>query len=152
MLQINNAISDTMDEIGTIDIIDGDTVTVYVEGCTELSEGVPDTPLIQVYPETGIVDMITATDRHTFRGGGRAEEQTWNIDAYATRRAHIGEDFKALLPLIDAVTGKLEEQDVKNYFGLSAIQSFAWTWQRSLFVFAQAEYVGCRFIVTVRIF
>jgi len=152
MIEIDNAIRDTLDEIGTISIIGGDVATLYVEGSTDLSEGVADFPLIQVYPETGVVDMKASTDRHTFRGGARAEEQTWNLDLYAAQRAHIAEDFKALLPMIDAVTDKLEEQNVKNYFGLAAIQTFAWTWQRATFVFAQAEYVGCRFVLTVRIF
>jgi hypothetical protein len=57
-----------------------------------------------------------------------------------------------LLPFIDAVTDKLEDQDNKPFFGLDAIQAFSWVWQRAIFPFAQGEYVGCRFILTVRIF
>jgi hypothetical protein len=152
MFEIGDAIADTLNEIGTITIIDGDAVTVYVQGPTDIGEGAPDTPLIQIYPQVGTVDYITQTDRHTLRGGGRAEEMDWNIDAYARRRSHFAEDMKALLPLIDAITDKLEEQDVKPYFGESAIQSFRWNWTYGIYPMAQGEYVGVRYVLTTRIF
>ena len=152
MFEIGDAIADTLNEIGTITIIDGAAVTVYVEGPTEINEGAPDTPLIQIYPQTGFVDWSTQTDRTTFRGGVRQEDMTWNIDAYATRRAHFAEDMKALLPLIDAITDKLEEQDTKPYFGESAIQSFQWNWTYGVYPMADGEYVGVRYVLTTRVF
>ena len=122
----------------------------------ELTEGIHDTPMLQVYPENGRQDAGEgSTDRFTFGGGGnpvRQTELTIHADYYARQRSHIGQDMEALVDGIDAITNVLEGQDQKNYFGLAGIQAFSWRWDRVVFIYAGVNYIGARFMLTVRVF
>lgn len=120
----------------------------------ELTEGINDTPLLQVYPESGDQDPTTATDRTTFRAGVRQTNLTINCDYYAQQRKHIGEDMAALVDGIDAMTAIFEAQDTKPYFSLVGIKAFHWSWQRIIFNYGDPNinYIGARFTLTIRIF
>lgn len=120
----------------------------------ELTEGINDTPLLQVYPEAGDQDPTTNTDRTTFRAGVRQTSLTINCDYYAQQRKHIGEDMAVLVDGIDAMTTIFEAQDTKPYFGLDGIQAFHWGWQRVTFDYGDPaiNYVGARFTLTIRVF
>jgi hypothetical protein len=150
-LQINDAIRDTLA---------GNAALTYVFSADELKEAITDDATVQIYPESGVVDVASMTDRTTFGAHVRQEEDIWHIDVYARQRRHIGEDMGRLLPLIDAVTDTLEEQDDRSYFGLlddvgeAAIKAFSWSWQRIVFVYGDAgtPYVGVRFVLTLRFF
>lgn len=120
----------------------------------ELTEGINDTPLLQVYPEAGDQDPAGNADRTTFRAGVRQTNITVNCDYYAHTRANIGEDMAKLVDGIDAMTNIFEAQDTKAYFGLTGIKAFHWSWQRVIFEYgdSQIKYVGARFTLTIRVF
>lgn len=118
----------------------------------ELTEGVEDLPLLQVYPESGRQDAGGRTDRYTFRGGERQTEFIIHADYYARERSHIGEDMALLVDGIDAIQNVMEAQDQKPYFGLDGLQAFSWSWSRVQIVYGQITYMGARFVITVRVF
>lgn len=120
----------------------------------ELTEGINDTPLLQVYPESGDQDPTDNTDRTTFKAGVRQTNILINCDYYAQQRKHIGEDMAALVDGIDAMTNIFEAQDAKPYFGLIGIKAFHWSWQRVVFNYGDPaiNYVGARFTITIRVF
>lgn len=119
----------------------------------ELTEGISDTPLLQVYPEAGNQDVTNNADRTTFHAGVRQTDLTVHCDYYAQQRKHIGEDMAALVDGIDAMTAIFEQQDTKPYFGLVGIKAFHWSWQRVTFDYGTTiVYVGARFILSLRVF
>jgi hypothetical protein len=120
----------------------------------ELTEAIPDTPLLQVYPESGDQDPSGNADRTTFKAGVRQTELVIHADYYAKQRANLGEDMGLLVDGIDAMTTIFEAQDAKPYFGLDGIKAFHWAWTRVLFDYGQSgvNYVGARFVITVRVF
>jgi hypothetical protein len=120
----------------------------------ELTEGVQDMPLLQVYPENGETDIAGNADRTSFRGGVRQAQVVLHADLFARQRSHIGEDMATLLPLVDAVIVRLEAQTVKPYFNLDGIKAFHWRWERVTFIYGdqQLPYVGARFTLTLRLF
>lgn len=126
----------------------------YVHQPSELREGMQDSPLLQIYPDTITQDPSGDVDRTTFRAVVRQSLQVWHLDLYARQRSDLGEDMAILLPLVDAVVDVLEQQDTKPYFGLVGIKAFSWTAQRVNFIYGQPEigYVGMRFILTLRMF
>lgn len=121
----------------------------------DMTEGVTDTPLMQVYPERGGT-VASGTDRRASRAGVRQQEVIVQVDLYAKQRAHIGEDMAALLPAIDAVIAALEQQDVKPYFGLkgAGVKAFWWSWDRVTFEYGDmaTRYAGARFTLTFTVF
>lgn len=143
LAQICDAITDTLDNAVTVK---------RGESYDELTEGIQDLPTLQVYPESGIQSAGSSTDRFTMRGGIRQTEFVINADYYARQRSHIGEDMEALVDGIDAITDVLEGQDEKPYFGLSGIMAFSWRWDRVTFIYADIQYMGARFAITVRVF
>ena len=146
LAQICDAIEDTLDEVTTLK---------RSQSYDELTDGIQDTPLLQVYPESGFQSAASGTDRYTFGGSGnpvRQTEFTIHADYYARQRAHIGEDMKALVEGIDAMQNVFEGQDQKPYFGLTGISAFSWRWDRVQFEYAGVQYMGARFVVIVRVF
>ena len=120
----------------------------------QLTEGVNDLPTLQVYPEDANQDAQYATDRTTFQAGCRQTSQTIFADYYARQRSHIGEDMKALVDGIDAITDIFEAQDHLPLFGLVGIKNFHWSWQRVVFTFGdeQVKYMGARFTIVLRVY
>ncbi len=146
LAQICDAIESTLDNATTV---------VRSESYDELTEGIHDLPMLQVYPESGEQDIAGATDRSTFGGRGDPQRQTEFViiaDYYANQRSHIGEDMAALVNGIDAIQNVFEGQDKKPYFGLAYLQAFHWRWERVTFTYAEIDYIGARFYLTVRVF
>ena len=126
----------------------------YVQSYNELTEGMADTPRLQVYPQSGSSNPPQQTDRTTFQAVVRQQEITVYADLYASPRNEIGEDMAILLPLLDAVVTELEKQDTKPYFGLTGLKGWNWRWDRATFQYNDPLqlYVGARFIFTFRVF
>lgn len=143
LAQINTAIKDTLETASGI---------LYGQNFDELTESIPDDAILQVYPQSGLADSTTNTDRKTFKGQVRTKEYLFRCDVYTKQRSDIGEDMGKLLPLIDAVEAVLEQQDVKPYFGLDGIKAFKWMWERVEFEYATLSYVGARFELTITVF
>ena len=130
----------------------------------KLTEGIHDRAVLQVYPEScSEVDAGTRAgagtrnDRLTSQRGVAITEFVFHADVYAQQRTSIGEDMAALVPLIDAITARLEAQQGSPLFGLTVggiapIKAFKWSWRRVVFEYAEAQHMGVRFVITVRIF
>ena len=133
----------------------------YTQSYNELTEGMNDTPRLQVYPNSGTsVIGGQSNDRSTFRAGVRQASIEVYADLYATQRSEIGEDMGILVPLIEAVIAEIEKQDTRPYFGLldasgrPAIDGFNWRWDRAIFVYndTQQTFAGARFTFNIRVF
>lgn len=151
--QISTAIALTLGEAeGIVRTQDGANDGEAENDTTPLSEGMNDTPTLQVYLESGLTDASNEVDRTTFRAGVRQTELVFHADVFGKQRAHIGEDIALCTTLASALWDILEQQQVKPYFGLDGIQAFRWTMQRVVFTYATVDYAGLRFVLTVRVF
>jgi len=145
LAQICDAVESTLDDAVTL---------AHSQSYDELTEGVHDTPLLQVYPQSGSQDPGGGTaDRTTFGAGVRQTEVVVHADYYAAERGtDIGEEMARLVNGIDAITNVIEGQDQKPYFGLVGIKGFSWRWDRVTFDYGGVAYVGARFMLTLRVF
>ena len=103
--QIIDAIRDELNETGVFN---------RVQGSSNLTEGMNDTPTLQVYWESTDNDAATQNDRTTFRGGVRQKHFIFHCDIYARQRSHLDEDTEAVLDLSDAVEAKLERRTARR--------------------------------------
>lgn len=132
----------------------------YTQSYNELTEGMADYPRLQIYPNSGTSSPPSGNDRSSFQAKLRQAQIEIYADLYATMRSEIGEDMALLLPRIEAIIDEIEKQDTKPYFGLLdalgqyAIKGFSWSWQRVTFQYNDPlhQYVGARFIFTIRLF
>lgn len=141
--QICDAIEDTLDEATTLAVS---------QSYDELTEGLHDFPLLQVYPETGNTDASGRTDRTTFGAGVRTGFYVFHADYHACPRSFLAEDMEKVVDGIDALEIILEAQNTKPYFGLAGIRAFRYEWRRVAFRYAQQDTMGVRFIISVWIF
>jgi hypothetical protein len=151
----------------TAEICDAITATLatatglnITQSYDELSDGMPDTPALQVYPESGGESLtgesaggFGSADRLTFNGGVRVAEDLFHADLYARQRAHIGEDMTAVVQYLDAIRAVLYQQKEK-LFGLDSIKGVRWRWERVTFSYGdpQVRYAGIRFKFLVKVF
>ncbi len=124
-------------------------------GNESLLEEINDDRVLEVYPEEGVADAKTQTDRTTFGMGVQQEGVSLHIDYYARQRSHMGEDMAQLTRGLDSIRRMLKEQQKKPFFGVEAIQTFRWTWRRVTFEYGQGEnatkYAGVRFTLEFRL-
>lgn len=123
----------------------------------ELTEGIHDCPLLQVYwedlPSVDSDSVPGQTDRMTF-GGSNVRRQytiTFFADLYAASLKDIGEDMGRLLPVVDEFIAILEAQTCPP-FGVEGVKSFQWSAKRVVFQYAKIKYVGARFTLHLRLF
>jgi hypothetical protein len=116
----------------------------------ELTDGMTDTPTLQVYWQRDNTDPSMTT----FRTGVQQVEMTFHADLFARQRSHIGEDMKVLYEVMQEVREMLEAETTKPYFDLEGIQAFSWTSERVTFEYGDPSqpYVGVRYMLTVRVF
>lgn len=126
----------------------------YIQEPKDLTEGMNNPRTLQIYPESGVTDAFSGSDRKTFNAGVRQSEIIVHCDLYLRQRAHLGEEMADLLPAIDAIIERLEAQKSKPYFGLDWIKSFSWRWERTTFQYGdqQVLYTGARFILRFVVF
>lgn len=141
-----------IDAIATV--LGAATTVERTESYNELTEGIHDFPMLQVYWESVVQDPESGTERTTFGGGVRQTDHTIHADYYARQRSNIGEDMAALVNGIEAITNRLESQGAAPpFFGVD-VKAFRWRGDRVTFNYGdpQIMYVGARFILTVRLF
>ena len=144
LAQMNSAIESTLATA---------TGLTFTQDFDELSEGINDTPLLQVYWEDTNTDPASGTSMTSFAGRVRQTSLTFFGDLYARQRSHMAEDMAALYPLIDAIQVVLEAQDTAPYFGLDGIKALeSWSARRIVFEYGGSRYVGGRFIIKLRVF
>ena len=144
-LQIADAIADTLAAAAGLG-------TARVQSLDELTEGMNDTPTLQVYLEEFGQNATGNVDRSTFKGGVRQTDILIHADLYATPRAHLGQDMADAVALVEQLQAILEAQDTKPYFGLEGIKAFSWTARRVNFDYAGQLFLGFRFMIRVRVF
>lgn len=150
---INTAIATTLSAAeGIVRTQDGANDGTADNATTPLSDGMNDTPTLQVYWDEESTDIASETDRTTFQAGVRQSELVYFADAFVKQRESIGEDMARVYPIAQSVRGILAAQNVKPYFGLDGIKSFRWRAQRVLIDYAGISYIGIRFTLTIRVF
>jgi hypothetical protein len=129
---------------------------VETQSFDDLSDGMHDECVLQIYPDDGELDPTSQTDRTTF-GPKPMRQSQFNVtvDLYVRQRRSIGEDMGRLVPMIDAMIDVM--QTACNFtdavpFGVAGIKAVHWRWRRVLFTYASIDYIGARFTVTLRIF
>lgn len=140
---INTAIADTLSNASGLS---------FSQDFDELSEGIVDTPLLQIYWTGTQTDVENEADRTTFGKGVAQARMTFHADLYATQRSDIGDDMSILLPLVDAIHDTLDDQKT-TLFGLATIKVLE-NWQSSMVIFDYAtfSFVGARFVISIRTF
>jgi hypothetical protein len=120
----------------------------------ELTEGMADTPTLQVYFESWENDISSAsTDRTSFKGGIEQCQIVFNADVLgAARGPDLGEEMGRLQPVVDQIIDILQAQKTKPYFNLVGIRAFHWSANRVLIDYNGELFIACRFILTVRVF
>jgi hypothetical protein len=122
------------------------------ESGQEITESIPDVPLLQVYFETEDTDGSGNTGQTTFRAGVRVSHVTVHTDVYVSQRAHIDQDIAACEAMAEEVRSILADQKIKPYFGLDGLQAFQWRAQRVTFTYGAVDYSGIRFVIEVYVF
>jgi hypothetical protein len=122
-----------------------------VQAYDQITEGIPITPLIQVYADSGEVDTSGRNDRTTFKAGVRQTLFTVIFDGYARTRSQLQVDLKEQMALIDAIDAWLNTQAGEPIMGTSGIRALHWRWERTTFSRGEGQsaisYAGCRFTV-----
>lgn len=122
----------------------------------ELTEGIQDVPLLQVWPAS-CTPVSTGSGTHKLTLGGAdadftvQETITIYADLFARQRSHIGEDMSALVTVSDSMRAKLKEQDCPP-FALTGIQSFQWSWSAGTMEYAGVGYLRARFTLVFQVF
>jgi len=142
--EINTAIATTLGAAASL---------VRTQDYDELTEGMADTPTLQVYWEEELSDPSGTADRTAFRGGIRQTDITFHADIYVNQRANIGEDMGRLYTAKDEIDDILQAQDTKPYFGLTGIKALMqWSATRVIFSYGGADYIGIRYFIPIKIF
>lgn len=147
--QINSAIHDTFaNNLTTID---------YTQDYDSLTEGLANTPLLQVYWNSlNPVSEGSSTDRRSFSGAGakpiRTKRFLFNADLYLDPRSDIDRNFTQMLPIVDEINNILENQDNEPYFGLVNIKSYTWSCQRGNIDYAQISYPVVQWVIEIYVF
>lgn len=111
-----------------------------------------DTPLIQVYPQSGDCDVENKADRSTFGAKVRQRQYIFHADLYARKRSHLKDDMKKTTEMIEAVEDVLETQDFGPPFSRDGIKMLHWRWERFIFETGDDQFMGARFYITVKVF
>lgn len=147
--QINSAIHDTFaNNLTTID---------YTQDYDTLTEGLANTPLLQVYWNSlNPVSEGSSTDRRSFGSATvkpiRTKRYLFNADLYLDPRSDIDRNFAQMLPIVDEINNILENQDDEPYFGLSGIKSYTWSCQRGNIEYAQTSYPVVQWVIEIYVF
>ena len=118
---------------------------LHTQSYDELTEGIQNTPLLQVYPVRGA--LRAETGQHTFRGVVRINDITIHADVYAKTRVNIGTDMAAVVDLHDDITDVLDLQKTGSPFSVTGVKAFTYSWDYAPFEYAGVGYVGIRYVM-----
>lgn len=125
-----------------------------VEAYNNLQEGLPDLPLIRIYPQKGAV-LGAETAQNTFGKGVQTTNLSLKMQVFVRQRSQLGEDHKAQLDMLDAISTKLESLTAP-YFGVSGIKGLGWSWDFVTFTQGEGQsvtrYPGLDFTLELKIF
>jgi hypothetical protein len=118
----------------------------------EMTESIPDTPLIQVYFEAFQSLDGEVNKQTTFQGALQKTRLTIHVLVFSSKRAHIGQDFAAVTQKADEVVRVLQGQRKQPFFGLQGLKSFGWSAQRAIIEYGKDDFMGVRFILEFMVF
>ncbi len=136
-------------------------VLTIAQSYDQITEGLQNTPTVQVIPGDSLVDAATDTDRTTFKGCIKHGSYRFEVTGYARQRSHVGEDMEASIRLWDALEAILEEEGTDcdattgtcTFFGLPDIKGIAWTGRgRVVIEYAGVAFIGCELTIDVEVF
>jgi hypothetical protein len=125
-----------------------------VQAFDELTEGIQDTPTIQVYLSESLTDVNAATDRTTLQVGVQHTQLAFALRVFARQRSNLNDDMAATLACWDAIDLALSGVSIgcKPFFDNDAIKGFRWQTTLSTYEYARIVYVGCEYVLTVEVF
>lgn len=139
----------------TTGIVTASGKTIIVHNYDEIKEGMPDYPLMQIYPEDLEVDSRTETDATSLSKAVRVHSLIVHLDVYADLRNQIDENMQEVVECWDAVEDRLEDTTSGAgcpIFNQQFIRNIHWTAERVIFEYQTLLYSGVRFILTLEVF
>ena len=130
-------------------------LTILTHNYNEIKEGMPDYPLLELYPEDLEVDSRTETDATSLSKAVRVHRLTVNVDVYAHTRNQIDENMEDVVDCWDAVEDRLEDTTSGAgcpIFNQEFIRNIHWTSERVTFSRQSLEFSGIRFILALEVF
>lgn len=149
LAQVNDAIASTVSAATSAPNKLGIT-----QSYNELSEGIPETPTVQVYPKHGD-DHVDGqqVNRGTFGSAPlRARVWTFHIDVMAEQRGIIAQNMGEVVRMASLIEDVLDQQSSKPLFGLDGIQDFKFYWDYVTVVYGGNQYAGLRFVLGVWVY
>jgi len=126
-----------------------------VQNYNELTEGINDAPLAQVYWESLNSPGLGEMPANTLPTKQFTRDLLFRVDIFVARRNNLDENMKAVVVWADRLWDKLEETIlICEYFGDRAIWVTNWTAQRVVFDYNTSTgllYPGVRCEITVRV-
>lgn len=146
----------TATETALSGIVTTNGLTILTHNYNEIKEGMPDYPLLEVYPEDLEVDSRNENDAHTLdKSGTRVHRLTVNVDVYVHTRNQIDENMEDVVDCWDAVEDRLEDTTTGAgcpIFSQEFIRNIHWTAERVTFTRQSLEYSGIRFVLVMEVF
>jgi len=112
----------------------------------QLTEGIPETPLLQVYPQSGQPERVETYTKF------RVERLVVYADLYARQRSNMRDDMAKVVEMAQAMLVIIRAEDVGHTnFGVTGIHSWDWSWERVQFDYGdtKVKYAGIRFTFNV---
>lgn len=129
------------------------TGLTYTQSYDELSEGMANVPTLQVYWDHDEEASVGGDTEVITFGGNTAQVYVLHLDLYAARRSQLKTDMQTVHDLVDACDAVIYAQAAASPpFGVSRVQYFQWTWERALFEYASASYMGARCTLSVGVY
>ncbi len=127
--------------------------SLSVQSYNQLTDGIPEMPLLQVYWWKFIEDAATETDRAAAQHAVTISDDTYRLDLYAKTRSELREDVPAVMEMLSKMREAVYAQQT-TYFGLTAIKSMKWQGQYAVLRYGDplTSYAGARITLTIRIF
>lgn len=122
-----------------------------VQSFDDLTEGLPDLPLLQVYWNNFVEDEQTDTDRRAPLKAAVGSDDVFHLDLYAAVRSELYRDIPAVIRLMDDMRAVMYQQ-TDTYFGIEGIKGVRWEGRRANLRYGNEMYAGARFLLTVRVF
>lgn len=117
----------------------------------ELTEGILQTPTLQVYPqECPSVSKGSSTQKYSF-GGNIRRVYIIHADIFVAQRHYLKQDMRDLVVCIEEIDTILKDQTSCEIFGVTGPSTFVWSWRRSNFEYAGKKFLGVKYIFEVEI-
>lgn len=120
-------------------------------GAGEITERIPETPILQVYAPEG--DNL----RQTFTAEVQRHDLTVFCELFVKQRSYIADDLKKTYDQHDTMELILEAEMKKGtaaapFFGVAGIKSFQWRWEQVTYDYADNKYVGIRYTLELMLY